>query len=148
MSAYHYTESGLSNVYIEGLEVSFDEDGDEVIQIPFIAALHAEIVRGIVLHKGAMLPEQIRFIRTELGMTQAQLADILGVAALTVGRWERGDNPMDKGDETLLRKLAVENLLSAFDAKIEELAKNVASSQNDTDPITIRADGEGYCLAA
>lgn len=149
MTKYHYTESGLSNVYIEGLEFPVDDDGDEVIYIPFIAALHTEILRGIVLQKGTMNSEQIRFVRTELGMTQSDLGGLLGVTGLTVGRWERGENPMDKSNETLLRKLAVENLLEAFDAKVEVLAQNVASPANDNDaPMTIFAKNEGYSLAA
>lgn len=148
MTSYHYTESGLPNVFIEGLSFPVDDDGDEVIQIPFISALHAEIVRGIIMHKGAMQPEQIRFVRTELGMSQARLGEILGVKGLTVGRWERGEIPMANGSETLLRKLASEQVLKVFDTKIEDLAKNVASAANQDESITIHAQGEGYSLAA
>lgn len=32
----------------------------------------------------------IRLARAEAGMTQAQLADAIGVARITVGEWERG----------------------------------------------------------
>ncbi len=148
MTKYHYTESGLSNVYIEGLEFAVDDDGDEVIHIPFVAALHVEIVRGIVLQKGTMGADQIRFVRTELGMTQSDLGSILGVTGLTVGRWEREECPMDKSNETLLRKMAAENLLGAFEAKVEELAQNIGSPANDNEPMTIMADGERYSLAA
>ena len=148
MTAYHYTECGLPNVYIEGLDFPVDDEGDEVILIPFISALHAEIVRGIIMHKGAMTPDQIRFVRSELGMSQARLGEVLGTTGLTIGRWERGEHPMDKGSETLLRKLAAEGVLEVFDTKIEDLAMNVASVANDNEPFTIHAESEGYSLSA
>lgn len=148
MSAYHYIECGLPNVYIEGLAPVIDEEGDEVIEIPFIAALHAEIARGIVMHKGTMTGDELRFLRTEMGMTQAELASFVGVQALTVGRWERGENPMDRSAETVIRKLAIERLLKPFDASIEELARTVASDNGRDDPINIRAMDDGYTLEA
>ena len=37
-----------------------------------------------------MTPEEVKRIRQELGITQAQLAQLLGVHALTVSKWERG----------------------------------------------------------
>lgn len=148
MSAYHYVECGLPNVYIEGLEPVTDRDGDEVIEIPFIAALHAEIARGIVLHKGAMTGKELRFLRTEMGMTQSDLAALLGAQALTVGRWERGENPMDRTAETVIRKLAIERLLLPFDSSIEELARTVASKNGHDEPINIRAKEDGYTLQA
>ena len=36
-------------------------------------------------------PQQIRAIRGALGLTQAELGRILGVAGNTVARWERGE---------------------------------------------------------
>ena len=36
-------------------------------------------------------PQQIKAIRAALGMTQAELARILGVSWNTVARWERGE---------------------------------------------------------
>lgn len=37
-----------------------------------------------------MTPDQVKRIRQELGLTQAQLAQLMGVHALTVSKWERG----------------------------------------------------------
>lgn len=148
MSTYHYVECGLPNVYIEGLPPVVDDDGDEVVEIPFIAALHAEIARGIVMHKGNMSGKELRFLRTEMGLTQAGLATVVGVAPLTLGRWERDENPMDQSAETLIRKLAIERLLKPFDTSVEELAQKVASDDPHNGPMTIRAEGERYTLDA
>lgn len=35
-------------------------------------------------------PDQVKQVRKQLGLTQAQLAQLLGVHALTVSKWERG----------------------------------------------------------
>lgn len=35
-------------------------------------------------------PKQVKDCRTELGLTQAQLAEKLGVSARTIRRWEAG----------------------------------------------------------
>lgn len=52
-----------------------------------------------------MNPTDVASIRTKLGLSQAQLAALLGVHALTVSKWERG----------LLRPTAhQEALLSSF----------------------------------
>ena len=39
-----------------------------------------------------MTREQIRQLRKKLGLTQAELAQLLGVHAVTVSRWETGPN--------------------------------------------------------
>lgn len=38
-----------------------------------------------------MTPSEIFEVRTSLGMTQGQLAQLLGVHTLTISKWERGD---------------------------------------------------------
>jgi DNA-binding XRE family transcriptional regulator len=42
--------------------------------------------------RGAVFPEQLRAHRARLGITQTQLAEILGVSFGAVSKWERGLN--------------------------------------------------------
>jgi transcriptional regulator with XRE-family HTH domain len=49
-----------------------------------------------------MTPEQFRTIRKELGLTQAQLAERLGLNVLSVKRYESGDRTISKTVELLL----------------------------------------------
>ncbi len=37
--------------------------------------------------------DRLKKVRGEMGITQAELADILSVTRATVNRWERGANP-------------------------------------------------------
>jgi DNA-binding transcriptional regulator YiaG len=151
MDAYHYTESGLDNVIIEGLAVSVADDGEEVYHIPRVNLLHRAITAGIVLHKAAIAPKELRFLRTELGMTQAELARIVHVDTQTVGRWERGETPIAPTAEVVVRRLAVERLGLSEKPTIEELASRVVPMAR-SQPIRIVADvandDQPYRLAA
>lgn len=151
MNAYHYTESGLDNVIIEGLAVSVADDGEEVYHIPKVKLLHRAIAAGIVLHGAAVASKELRFLRTELGLTQAELARIVHVDAQTVGRWERGETPIPPVAEIVVRRLAVERLGLGEAPTIEELSSRVVPTAR-SEPIQIIADAanddQPYRLAA
>jgi len=147
MTSYQYIESGLDNVFIKGLSPVVDDEGDEVITIPFVAALHAEIARGIVTRNGAIRGAELRFLRTEMGMTQAELAQTVNVEGQTVGRWERDEFTVDPTAETVIRRLAGERLIEAFDRSIEELVGHVQAPTRD-EAINIQVDDGGYRLTA
>jgi len=148
MSAYHYTESGLANVYIEGLNPMIDDDGDEVIQIPAINELHRAIAQGIVCHEKGMSPEELRFLRTEMGLTQSELAQLVHRDKQSVGRWERGECPMEGAVETVIRGLAIERLdLAKVPGGIERLAKSSVQTA-EVQPININHHDGIYQLAA
>lgn len=53
-----------------------------------------------------MTPTYLKALRTSLGLTQAQLADRLGVKPNTVYRWEVGLRKIPEMAERLLRSLA------------------------------------------
>ncbi len=120
---YRYTESGLDNVFIEGLEILEDHAGEETYTIPNVLLLHKVIAHAIITGGQGIAPAELRFLRTEMGMTQAELAKILHLAPLTVGRWERGERPMDGAAELVVRMLAAERLDINPTMSIEELAK-------------------------
>lgn len=147
MSTYLYLESGLDNVTIEGVSVLRDDDGDEVVTIPFVASLHAEIARGIVTRDGSMSGAELRFLRSEMGMTQAELGKLVNVDGQTIGRWERAEFPIDRTAETVIRSLAGEKLIQAFDQSVAELVRHIQATQRD-DEIRIRAEAGGYRLTA
>ena len=140
MNAYHYTVSGLRNVYIVGLEPFVDEDGDEVIRIPAINQLHHLIAKVIVLGEAGMQGDELRFLRTEMGQTQDELASILHVDRQNIGRWERGEVPIDGCAETVIRRHVVEKLQIPFEEKMErhfrdELRKKPSSESARSIPL-------------
>jgi transcriptional regulator with XRE-family HTH domain len=55
-----------------------------------------------------MKGEELKLLRKEIGLTQAQLATALGMTQTSVGLMERGVNPIEWRTETVVRMLARE----------------------------------------
>jgi DNA-binding transcriptional regulator YiaG len=148
MSDYRYTESGLDNVLIQGMLLRIDEDGDEVVAIPNVNGLHRVIAHGIVQQTGGLTPRELRFLRTEIGLTQAQLAEVVHVDAQTVGRWERGETPLQPSAEALIRLLVVDKLSLDLTLSVQEVSRRCMPSAT-VQTITIDGhDASHYRLAA
>lgn len=111
MEPYHYKEVGLPNVYLFNISIVQDVDGEKVIYIPNINQLHDLIARTILSKRGSINGSEIRFLRTHACMLQADLAKLIGKDSQTIGRWERGDNPIDNSMDILVR-LAIANALN------------------------------------
>ena len=107
---YRYTASGLDNVIIHGLEVTHDEDGEVIYCIPNINGLHRALTQAILTQETGISPKELRFIRTEMGMTQEVMAEILKVTRVTISRWETGKEQIDHNAEFVLRMIAAERL--------------------------------------
>lgn len=106
---YHYTECGLDDVFIIGMPMIADDD-DEAVAIPNINELHCAIAAAIVSGDTAMTGRRLRFIRTEMGLTMAELGRMVHKDQQTVGRWERDETPIDANAEAVLRLIAMERL--------------------------------------
>lgn len=86
----HYTDCGLDNIFLcNGFEKE-NHDGEEYISIQNMDGLHKAIGLHIVLEKKAPIGSEIRFLRTEMGMSQQELGGKLGVSDQSVARWEKG----------------------------------------------------------
>lgn len=120
---HHYTESGLLNVYISGINVERDDDGDEVITIPSVNELHHVIATGIVNHPKGISGAELRFLRSEMGLTQAEMAALVHRDKQSIGRWERSEIEIDSSAEALVRRLAIEKLDLPVEAGIDELSR-------------------------
>jgi putative transcriptional regulator len=105
---YHYTESGLQNIYlVNGYTVFNDEDGKSV-SIASADELHSTIGRWLACKPYLTGPE-LRFLRKELGLSQHRLGEMLGSSEQTVSLWERRGR-MPKGLDRLVKLLYLEKL--------------------------------------
>ncbi|MGU3386928.1 helix-turn-helix domain-containing protein [Methylobacterium sp. D53M] len=148
MSAYRYTESGLTNVFIEGATLVHDDAGEECVTIPNINGLHRAIAHGIVTKRSAMIGNELRFLRTEMGLTQAELAAMVHREPLAVSRWERNENEIDENAEAIIRLHAIQALDLPTDANVRELAGWCVPSA-ETVPLRIDgSDPSNYKIAA
>lgn len=122
MSEYRYTECGLDNVIIAGVSFVSDDAGDAVVKIPNVNGLHRAIATGIVTRKTMMNGREMRFLRSEMGMTQAELAAMIHREPLTISRWERGETEIDANAETLIRLHAIERLKLDVNDHVSEIS--------------------------
>ena len=124
MNGYRYTESGLDNVIIHGVSFIKDDAGEQVVTIHNIAGLHRAIATAIVMKPVIMSGKELRFLRTEMGMTQAELAAIVHREPLAISRWERGEvEQIDTNAETVIRLHAKEMLELKVDATVRNMSE-------------------------
>lgn len=105
---YRYTACGLDNVILKDLPVVHDDGGEKVITIPKINLLHHLLVNEVAAKHGRLNGKEIRFLRTELGMSQGQLAELVGRDSQSIGRWERGESEPEQALEMIIRMKALE----------------------------------------
>lgn len=129
MSTYHYTECGLDHVMINGVQFIQGDAGESVTTIPNIDGLHRAIATRIVSKSGNLTGKELRFLRTEMGMTQAELAAIVHREPLAISRWERGETELiDANAETLIRLFAKEKLNLEIDVTVEDMSQKSVQS--------------------
>ena len=130
---YHYTECGLDNVVVADADFDIiDDEGEKIIQIPAVGMLHKAIAEGLINQSGALSGAEIRFLRTEMGMIQAELAKLLHRDTQSVGRWERDECPIEPTQDMTLRQIARDNLSVSLSLNTVELSALVTpqASQN------------------
>lgn len=137
MTNYHYTECGLQNVFIDGMKIVIDDEGDEIVTISYINELHKMIALGVVSHKHGISGDELRFLRTEMGYTQAELAGLVHHDRQSIGRWERSEFEIDSSAEAIIRRLSIEKLALDSADGIDALSKYCVPSVS-TQPINIK----------
>ena len=144
---YRYDECGLDNVILMGLRCCTDDEGELVIHVPNINVLHRSLM-GAIAHKStAINAQELRFLRTELGMTQAELAELVDRDGQSVGRWERGEKPIDRSAETLVRILVLQHVEKAV-PRLEEMAQWTMDSAGDPPFLVDASDPKNYPMMA
>jgi DNA-binding transcriptional regulator YiaG len=105
---YHYTESGLQNVWLEnGYEIRKTAYGKGVA-IQDVEGLHRLIGRTIAV-RPRLTAAEFRFLRKEMDLSQRALAYLLGTTEQNVSLWERRGK-IPKWSGRLVKVLYVEHM--------------------------------------
>src|SRR5579884_196603 len=107
---YHYTESGLDNIYLANGYEFVEAPTGRTVRITDIDGLHEAIGKALITGKKNLSGKEIRFLRHEMMMSQAFLAKLLEVGEQTVHRWEKGKGEVPKPAEALIRLLYREHI--------------------------------------
>jgi putative zinc finger/helix-turn-helix YgiT family protein len=101
---YHYTESGLKNIILHGInQYECTACGEKAAEIPRVEDLHFVISKILVCKKTLLSGCEIRFLRKEMGLKSNVMAKILSVDPSTLSRWENAKGPVDESSDKLLR---------------------------------------------
>ncbi len=104
-SKYHYTQCGLDNVYLlSGYECEM-VDGKEYVRVRHVEELWKAIGISIVSDRNDLRPQELRFLRSHMKLTQDELAKMLGVDQQTLARWEKEQSKLPGPADLAVRTL-------------------------------------------
>lgn len=108
MSEYHYTESGLRNIWLaSGYDVVETGYGTGVA-IHDLAGLHRAIGEELA-KKSRITGAELRFLRKEMDMSQRALGQLLGVTDQAVAKWEKTGR-IPKTADRMIRLIYLEHV--------------------------------------
>jgi putative zinc finger/helix-turn-helix YgiT family protein len=119
---YRYTESGMSNVILQGIEVADCPNcGNSDVIIPRMAKIHRAIAQALTNSPARLTGEQLRFLRKHLGLNGDQLASYIHTDKTKISKWERGEDRIGPATDRLIRLLA-----AALDSELRPAVSAVA----------------------
>ncbi len=126
---FHYASCGLPNVWLR--------NGHEVRETPYgrgvaihdVEGLHRTIGLDLVNRKPAFSGDEVRFLRKELDMSQAQLARFLGVGESSIRGWEKGRQSITVPAERMLRLIYREHV--AGNGTVRELIERMSETNRE-----------------
>lgn len=126
----NYTSCGLRNIRLRNGYEETETPYGKAISIHDVEGLHRAIGMHIVRHNPELLDgDEIRFLRKELDLPQAQLARILDVSEVTVRNWEAGRHYISGPADRLLRTLYIESVQDGN--PIRELLEDLCQLNRD-----------------
>jgi DNA-binding transcriptional regulator YiaG len=144
---YHYLESGLPNVWLHGVVVHETPYGRGT-SIPAVEGLHRAIGLAIAESNRRMTGAEVRFLRSELDLSQRMLAGLLGVQENTLRRWELGETRIPGPAQRALAGYYVETIRKA--GCMRDLMPRLAATDRDFAEPELRFErrGDGWAQKA
>ena len=121
---YHYTDSGLDNVYLVNGYNEIDTPYGRAVSVEEIDGLHRAIADWLLNLPKPLNGKEFRFLRHELDLSQKKLGRLMGKSELTIARWEkRTSRAVDPVADRLIRIIYAE-----FDGngEVRELIEKLA----------------------
>lgn len=102
---YEYRECGLAGIYLHSGYETIEHDGERHVSVIDTLGLHRCIGKHIVHSRKELLPEENKFLRKILDLTQSELGQRMGQSSQQVARWEKGHSTMPGPADRLLRAI-------------------------------------------
>lgn len=143
---YHYTECGLDDVYLtSGYEIRQTPYG-EGVAIKHVEELHQAIGHALVTEKKVLSGKELRFLRTEMDLTQAELGQLVGLTDQSVARWEKDQYEIPGAADYLLRLIYLGHIKKTIDLRqLIESLKSMDSTGEERFVFKPTKDGWKQC---
>jgi len=143
---YHYTESGLRNIWLANGYREVDTPYGKGVAIERVEELNRAIGVNLATVKPRLTGAEFRFLRKELGLSQARLAHWWGYEDQTVALWEkRGQVP--RIADRFIRAIFLEKV--AGNPSIAEIIERLADTDQEVEArLTFEETPSGWKLAA
>lgn len=150
---YRYAESGLSGVLLLGIEVrrcgnrecaAFEQ---AVPVLGNIEGLHRALARVIIEQPSRLTGEQVRFLRTHLGLRGVDFARVMGVSKESVSRWENDPNEAigPLADRALRLLVQTQKPVSDYSPEVlQDLLQRISDERHSLDVRVERRQGVGW----
>lgn len=101
---HHYKESGLNNIYLEGIDTfTCPSCGESFSSIPAMPKLHSLIGDVLTKKKGRLAGKEIRFLRKNARISAKDFAKLISIDNTTLSKWENDSQRISKQNDKLIR---------------------------------------------
>lgn len=147
MKMYHYTESGLRNVWLRNGFAAHETPYGRGVSIEDVDGLHKALALALVMKPSKLSGGEVRFLRKEMELSQSSLATSLGTSVQTVAMWEKGKARISGPADKMLRVLVKGHFNNNVHVKRLIEALNNLDLQDHDDKMIFREEGRKWLIA-
>lgn len=142
---YHFKAVGLPNIYLQnGVTIENDEGYGEIVTIENIDGLCRAIGMHIIEKPTPLGGAEFRYLRKQMELTQAELADLMRVEPQTVANYEKGRGIPGLSDEFMRITYWTHLLPEDARAALVKAFMNATSHQDRVPPVTRNRLSQGW----
>ncbi len=108
MNHYHYTESGLRNIWLASGFEMVETNYGKGVAIHDVPGLHRAIGEAIA-KKPWITGSELRFLRKEMDLSQRALGQLLGITDQALAKWEKTGR-VPKTADRMIRLIYLEHI--------------------------------------
>jgi DNA-binding transcriptional regulator YiaG len=102
---YEYKECGLEGIFLHNGYDAIEHDGERFVSVFETEKLHRKIGEYLVATRKELAPDEIRFLRRTMDLTQSELGRWIGQSSQQVARWEKGQSEIPGPADRLMRAI-------------------------------------------
>jgi DNA-binding transcriptional regulator YiaG len=143
-----YRGCGLEGVYLLGGYKRVNTPEGDGIVVKHLDDLHKAITAYLVTEKKALTGPELRFLRKQLDLTQAELGRKLRLSDQQVARWEKGQFEISGPADVLLRLICLVHLGMEVEKAMQLIEEMIETDAAVDERAVFAPTAEGWTKAA